>query len=568
MTDINLIKRNEQPTPLTHEQVDSNWQTIEDAVNELNNTIDNSRYIISGFPIWSGVGLKYLYPHINYVWNGVELTAPQGSITLDTSDVSFDRFDLIVLSENGTVSVIKGTASDNPIIPTLPNDRLLLLTINVKAGMTEPNVISEIIYNENSEWTTSILLKNHPNIPNDLGSIDFDSTNEVKVGAKSIHWNTNEKKIAIFKPASLVNPTDWTTLSMWIMLKEPINDGRRFEFQFYKTAGNAIGNYIDIRTKGLNQNLLNTWQLITIPIADFNIPNGEQIERLRATFTLGSPNVVRDLYIDYIRLTTDVEQVIEPPKEFNVSVNGQLIGAVESINFIEDENIEINGTLNDKTADISIKANIDIPNITLQPTFAGFKFINEDVYSIYIEGANFETSNLSDYNIGIGVEVHRANVLDACGNSQGVVFYYTLGDNLCEEGYSSGGEVCVPNFYSEDDMIDYIYYNNDSCIETIEWTGTQIGSKFINDFGANANVFISNCQKLTSVKLEYVTEMSDSHVYVSNPLLIEILTPLLASVGGYNVIESNTSLTTIEQPLLASVGGGNYIDSNNSLTTI
>ena len=51
------------------------------------------------------------------------------------------------------------------------------------------------------------------------------------------------------------------------------------------------------------------------------------------------------MYIDYIRLTTDVEQVIEPPKEFNVSVNGQLIGAVESINFIEDENIEINGTL-------------------------------------------------------------------------------------------------------------------------------------------------------------------------------------------------------------------------------
>ena len=36
MTDINLIKRNEQPTPLSHAQVDSNWQTIEDAVNELN----------------------------------------------------------------------------------------------------------------------------------------------------------------------------------------------------------------------------------------------------------------------------------------------------------------------------------------------------------------------------------------------------------------------------------------------------------------------------------------------------------------------------------------------------
>ena len=36
MTDINLIKRSEQPTPLSHAQVDSNWQTIEDAVNELN----------------------------------------------------------------------------------------------------------------------------------------------------------------------------------------------------------------------------------------------------------------------------------------------------------------------------------------------------------------------------------------------------------------------------------------------------------------------------------------------------------------------------------------------------
>ena len=90
----------------------------------------------------------------------------------------------------------------------------------------------------------------------------------------------------------------------------------------------------------------------------------------------------------------------------------------------------------------------------------------------------------------------------------------------------------------------------------------------INDFGINANVFISNCQKLTSVKLEYVTEMSDSHVYVSNPLLIEISTPLLASVGGYNYIGSNNSLTTIDQSALTSVGGNNYIDSNTSLTTI
>ena len=40
MTDINLIKRSEQPTPLTHEQVDSNWQTIEDAVNTLNDMLE------------------------------------------------------------------------------------------------------------------------------------------------------------------------------------------------------------------------------------------------------------------------------------------------------------------------------------------------------------------------------------------------------------------------------------------------------------------------------------------------------------------------------------------------
>ena len=66
----------------------------------------------------SGVGLEYLYPHINYVWNGVQLTAPQGSVT-QAADV-FDRFDLIVLSEDDLVSVIKGIASDNPIIPTLP----------------------------------------------------------------------------------------------------------------------------------------------------------------------------------------------------------------------------------------------------------------------------------------------------------------------------------------------------------------------------------------------------------------------------------------------------------------
>ena len=124
-------------------RMNENWEEIL--------SVDTSRYIISGFPIWSGTGLTYNYPQISYVWNGAELTASQGSVTLDTADVSFDRFDLIVLSEDGTVSVIKGTASYNPIIPTLPNDKLLLLTINVKAGMTEPNIISEIIYNENSE---------------------------------------------------------------------------------------------------------------------------------------------------------------------------------------------------------------------------------------------------------------------------------------------------------------------------------------------------------------------------------------------------------------------------------
>ena len=62
--------------------------------------------------------------------------------------------------------------------------------------------------------------------------------------------------------------------------------------------------------------------------------------------------------------------------------------------------------------------------------------------------------------------------------------------------------------------------------------------------------------------------MSASYAYVFNPLLIEILTPLLASVGGYNVINNNSSLTTIDQPLLESVGGDNDIGDNTSLTTI
>ena len=90
--------------------------------------------------------------------------------------------------------------------------------------------------------------------------------------------NTNEKKVAVFKPTSLVNPTDWTTLSMWIMLKEPINDGRRFEFRFYKLLEMQLEIILILETKGLNQKPFKYMATITIPIADFNIPNGEQIE--------------------------------------------------------------------------------------------------------------------------------------------------------------------------------------------------------------------------------------------------------------------------------------------------
>ncbi len=319
---------------------------------------ETGKYIISGGAVWSGSGFTYDVSIVSYFFNGLK-EGNQETVTLDPSDNTYDRIDAFVITEGGDIYVIKGTPSANPASPVIDDDELLIQLVIVPAGATEPGIISETIYNENTEWTSDI--KKKGNAASDIGTIDFNNTNYVKKDNRSMFWNANEASVVSFLRGSSFEVNDWTSLNFWIRLEEPITDGRRFEFRFYKNAGTAVGNYVDIRTMGLNRTLLHEWQLITIPISAFNIPQGQLADRLRMTFTLGSPDTVRNLYIDNIRLTTDgTPKQQEQTNPMNISVNGSVVGSGNKLNLIAGDGINLEGSLDDGSGQMNVLIDTDL----------------------------------------------------------------------------------------------------------------------------------------------------------------------------------------------------------------
>ena len=269
-------------------------------LNSQNNQ-NSGKFLISGGAIWSGTGLVYNVSNLSYYFNGNK-TASSTSITLDASDATNNRFDVIVVNEAGVISNITGQATANPIVPTIPNDKLLVSIIFVEKGTLQPTVTQEVIYLDNptTNWTFGTFNTGLPT----TGTIDFSNTTSPKQGTHVLSANTDYRLGARFTKSSAFNPKSYNTLQVWVRFTGTnVDSNKSLNVSFEDASNNIIGNTVNLFNYGLLRNTLSTWQLILIPISAFgNIPisaNG-----LRMIMEGGTLGVTRQWDIDLMLLST------------------------------------------------------------------------------------------------------------------------------------------------------------------------------------------------------------------------------------------------------------------------
>lgn len=108
--------------------------------NDFNSIVQalNSRYIESGLKVTDG-GTNDLTVNIASgaaSINGTSISPSSQTVTLQSADSTDDRYDLVVIGQDGTAERVTGTASTSPNAPSIPADHALLAIIFVQAGVS------------------------------------------------------------------------------------------------------------------------------------------------------------------------------------------------------------------------------------------------------------------------------------------------------------------------------------------------------------------------------------------------------------------------------------------------
>lgn len=276
--------------------------TLNESGNDIEitaNFTQEGKYMISGGITWSGTGLTYDVSFLNYFFNGNK-TANPTQVTLTASDPTDNRFDAIVVDEAGTVTAITGTPSANPEVPAIPEDQLQVTIILVAAGSTTPTIATEEIYMDDptTNWTFSTYQTATP-----TGSINFAGTSSPKQGTECIEASTDARLGARFVRSTSFDAFQYTMLQVWVRFTgTAVATNKSLNVRFENSAGTLVGSTVNLFSYGLQRGVLNTWQLVVVPITAFGaLP--ATVKGLKMIMAGGTVGVVRQWDIDYMILT-------------------------------------------------------------------------------------------------------------------------------------------------------------------------------------------------------------------------------------------------------------------------
>lgn len=239
--------------PLMHKHRAGDIGGLTEIIREiLPTSITNNTYneVTNVSVVWI-TGFTFNISNVTYTIQGNTYHAPDITIILAPADVTHPRYDVIVVNNFGDVIVIQGTPGAIPVIPpTDPATQTIITIIYIPAGATEPGtdpggqtgtLVTEKIYDENIEWTTS-------KIEEASTAIDFEDAVLPNVGVKCIKITMNDPAAAgAWVNAGLVtyelNPTIYN-----FNLMAP---GSTFDIM----AGNIYTDNKTDRTEGLTRHL-------------------------------------------------------------------------------------------------------------------------------------------------------------------------------------------------------------------------------------------------------------------------------------------------------------------------
>ena len=244
---------------------------INTSITNLESIVYRTNQLISGGASFLS-GLTYDVTPLEYLIEGVIYTTPLATtVTTSSGDTTYDRIDLIIADINGNVTILEGTPSDNPVQPDVDeSSQIVVAIITVPAGATAIPVQETLIYNEDvglpTEWNGSVT----------SGTIDLAYTGITYNGTKSLRFNlTPNAAYAQFDSGTNFDTSVQNTIQFWIYNTVAWTSAHRLNIRLRNAANALVGSVVQLYNArygfSATASSVGVWQLVSIPIADFNL---------------------------------------------------------------------------------------------------------------------------------------------------------------------------------------------------------------------------------------------------------------------------------------------------------
>ncbi|MCA1763869.1 MAG: hypothetical protein LC664_12880, partial [Flavobacteriales bacterium] len=299
----------------------------------------NTKFIVRGGATWSGTGLVYDLSQITFNYFGNEGVVAPTQITLDDGD-SQPRFDVIVVDVDtatepptGTISVVKGTPDGSPLVPSVSETQIPLQAVLIAAGASEPTVTQDFTYRNDDEWATSTYAVGSPQ----LGTVDFQSTDNPFEGTFCIESNTSRTTGLRFQRTGLISLDTYTSLSFRIKFDTELPANRNLLSSVWNNSS-SVGNTVNLSDYGIDRTLTGVWQQVVVPTSAFN---ASSIDRIQIRMDGGTNLEQVEYFLDYIVFSTGAIQP-SAPTIITFQDSGVSVGSRPKLNFIPGQNITLN----------------------------------------------------------------------------------------------------------------------------------------------------------------------------------------------------------------------------------
>jgi hypothetical protein len=246
-------------------------------------------------------GLTFDISALEYIIGSTIYTAATSQVTLNSGDTVNDRIDVIYADVSGNTGFVEGTPSTNPSKPSLDNATQVEITfVTVPAGGGAPDINITKVYDEalesgGGEWDV---------IQADTNILSADTVTAYS-GTKSINFSAaTDGELIKFSNPTPYDTTDDNTISFYV--KNHTNNwanNDEIELRFFDSGGTETGFVVfKDNTFGFDGTELFNWQVISIPLGDFNMTSNlvSQITlTARASGGGGTPSV--NCFVDLIR---------------------------------------------------------------------------------------------------------------------------------------------------------------------------------------------------------------------------------------------------------------------------